>query len=470
VAEDKPAARIDPWILWFGGGAFLMCYFGQTILGVVQPTIDSQLGLSASEAQWIVNAFFLGMALFAAPGGRLGDYYGHRTVLLVALGVFALGSVSATVAHGFPWLVASIGVAGIGASTLYPSSAALVANSVPLEIRGKAIGQYSAIGVSVFVVAPLASGLLTELVSWRAVFGLQALMALGLAFVGWRFVTPPRVPTPEPFDARGWGILAVGLSAVLVALMQALVWGLDSASTLGLLAIGAVTLAAFVRFELRQEHPLLDLHLLERRTIVGIVIAMFSAQFLLNGFVIYLATFLQHILGMGPLLAALAFIPAMIVQPFTAIRIGKLTDRIGPRKPAIAGYALATACLTWVAIFVHAGSYWPLLPGLVLFGAAVAPMFTSLLTGLSNAVEADERGDANALVLTIRWIGAAVGTMALGLVIHSTEQHGIPTEDGYSDAFLLSAAVALVGVVACVALLRGPAERKRTHHHLRPHL
>ena len=87
---------------------------------MIQPTISADLGLSASEAQWVVNSFFLAMALFAAPGGRLGDYYGHRQVLLVALAVFALGSLAAAVSQGFIWLIVGIGIAGAGASTLYP--------------------------------------------------------------------------------------------------------------------------------------------------------------------------------------------------------------------------------------------------------------------------------------------------------------------------------------------------------------
>jgi MFS family permease len=91
---------LSRWTLWFGGLAFFTCYLGQTVLGVIQPTIASELDLTASEAQWVVNSFFLTLALFAAPGGRLGDYYGHRQVLLVALSVFALGSLLAAVSPG----------------------------------------------------------------------------------------------------------------------------------------------------------------------------------------------------------------------------------------------------------------------------------------------------------------------------------------------------------------------------------
>jgi MFS family permease len=94
---------LSRWALWFGGLAFFTCCLGQTVLGVIQPTIADELDLSASEAQWVVNSFFLTLALFAAPGGRLGDYYGHRQVLLVALSIFALGSISAAVSQGFIW-------------------------------------------------------------------------------------------------------------------------------------------------------------------------------------------------------------------------------------------------------------------------------------------------------------------------------------------------------------------------------
>jgi MFS family permease len=109
AGAEIPAAGLSPWTLWFGGLAFFACYLGQVVLGVTQPTIAADLGLSASEAQWVVNAFFLTLALFAAPGGRLGDYYGHREVLLVALAIFALGSLSAAVSHGFVWLVVASG-------------------------------------------------------------------------------------------------------------------------------------------------------------------------------------------------------------------------------------------------------------------------------------------------------------------------------------------------------------------------
>lgn len=462
----------ERWLLWFGGGAFFVCYLGQVVLGVIQPTIDAELGLSASEGQWIVNSYFLTLALFAAPGGRLGDYYGHRRVLLIALAVFCLGSLSAAVSDGFAWLVASIALAGAGAASLYPSSAALVANSVPLEIRGRRLGQYSAIGVSVFVLGPLSAGLLTEAIDWRAVFAAEALAAAALALVGWRLVSEQPAGQPRRFDTQGYAVLVIGLAAVLVALMQALAWGVGSPATIALFLAGLAVLAWFVKTEWSREAPLLDTGLLARREFRGIAIAMFSAQFYISSFAIYIATYFQHVLGYGVLLAALAMLPAYAAMSPGALVVGPITDRLGARGPAIFGYAVTVAALVWVAIFATQDQYWLLAPALLLLGAANAPIFTALLTALANAVGAEERGDANALVLTIRWIGAAAGAMALGVVIHDTEVAGQPTDSGYADAFLLDAGVIAVGLLACVFLLRGPHAEPRPpghRHHFRPH-
>ena len=459
------SSRVDPALLLFCGGAFFVCYLGQTVLGVIEPTVQADLALSPSEGQWIVNVFFLALALCAAPGGRLGDYYGHRNVLLVALAVFSLGSLSAALADGFAWLLVSLAVAGMGASTLYPSSAALVANSTQLETRGRVLGQYSAIGVSVFALGPVMAGLLTDAVSWRLVFALQLVLAAGLVPLGWRRVREQPAGTPRPFDSSGLVILVLGLSAVLVALMQALTWGWDSPATLALLAAGLAALAFFVGFEARKADPLLRTTFLAGRAFLGVAVAMFAAQFILNGFIIYIATYFQHVLGLSALLAAVAMVPPMIGAPFFALVVGGVTDRLGARGPASFGFLLGIVAFAWLANFADDGDYWLLLPGLIAVGVAMAPMFTALLTALSNAVPAAERGDANALVLTIRWIGAAAGTTVLGVVIRSAPG-GETATAGYSAAFWVEAAVVAIGALACLFLLREPGAAGKKRHHL----
>lgn len=469
---DPPGQGLTRWTLWFGGLAFFTCYLGQTVLGVLQPTIELDLGLSDSEAQWVVNVFFLTLALFAAPGGRLGDYYGHRQVLLIALPVFALGSLSAAVSQGFVWLVLSIAVAGMGASTLYPSSAAMIANRVPLEHRGDALGKYSAIGATVFAIGPLMAGVLTEAIDWRAVFVLQAVAGFAVASIGARKVENQAVGEPEPFDSTGLVVLMAGLVAVLVSMMQALVWGVGSPATIALFLAGLAALGGFAALELRTAHPLLDVSLLRRRAIVGIVLSMFAAQFILNGFIVYIATYFQHVLEYGALEASLAMLPAVIGVPYFCFVAGRWTDSYGPRRPAMAGFAVTAAAFAWIAAFVDHSDYWLLLPALAVLSVSLSPMFTSLLTGLSNAVSAEERGDANALVLTVRWIGAAAGTMILGVVLRSAGGDAeFPGAAAYGDVFAVETAVVLLGGLACAILLRDPSPRQeQKHHHFRPHL
>lgn len=469
MTEAATGQGLSRWTLWFGGLTFFTCYLGQVVLGVMQPTVTADLDLSASEAQWVVNAFFLTLALFAAPGGRLGDYYGHRQVLLVALSIFALGSVLAALSPGFIWLIAGIAIAGMGASTLYPASAAMIANRVPLERRGDALGKYSAIGVTVFVIGPVMAGLATEAIDWRALFVLQAAIGLALVWMGSK-VDNLQVGEPARFDTSGLAVLMIGLAAVLVALMQALAWGWDSAATISLFAVGVIVLGVFARLELGKAHPLLDVGLLRRRVLRGIVLAMFAAQFVLTGFIIYIATFFQHVLDYGPLLTSVAMVPAMLLCPIFNIATGRVTDRVGPRRPALAGYLGTAAAFAWIALNIDQESYWLLFPGLIVLSIALAPMFTSLLTGLANAVAAEERGDANALVLTVRWIGAAAGTMVLGVVIYSSGGDTTPTASPYETAFTILAAVTLAGALACALLLRDtPKEERPEHHHFRPH-
>ena len=183
---------------------------------------------------------------------------------------------------------------------------------------------------------------------------------------------------------------------------------------------------------------------------------MFAAQMIITSFIIYMATFFQHVLGYGPLLASLALAPAVVTQPVFSVLTGRLTDRIGARAPALFGYLLAAVALAWLALFVDNDSYALLLPGLLLLGPSIAPMFTSLLTDLSNEVAAEERGDANALVLTVRWIGAAAGTMILGVVIHAGEG-SVPGPGPYATAFAILAAAALAGAAG---LLRSCCDRR----------
>jgi predicted MFS family arabinose efflux permease len=287
------------------------------------------------------------------------------------------------------------------------------------------------------------------------------------------FILPCQIETTMPFNDYWTGAPPLASMSKL-ALAAPPLAGIALAVAGGMLhwwSTGMAILLGFVLFESRREDPLLDVNLLRRRVIAGIVIAMFCAQFLLTGFFIYIATYFQHILGFGPLETAAAILPAALIAPYAALVIGRITDRLGARRPAIFGYGIAAVALIWLALFVGEDEYWLLVPGLFMLSLATAPMFTALLTALSNAVDADERGDANALVLTIRWIGAAAGTMVLGVVIHSTETGaGIPTDSGYSTAFLVAAGAALVGVLACATLLHDPPPGKqRKQHHFRPH-
>jgi MFS family permease len=185
----------------------------------------------------------------------------------------------------------------------------------------------------------------------------------------------------------------------------------------------------------------------------------------------FTALYMQNILGYSAIEAGVRFLPSTLMIVAIAPLAGRLTDRIGPRAPATVGYLVTALALAWITLFIDDDSYWLLLPALLVLTVSTPPMFTSLLTGLANAVGAEERGDANALVLTVRWVGAATGTMVLGVIIYSGAGADVtPSPEPYETAFTVLAAVTVAGAIACATMLGGrPAGERPRHHHFRPH-
>ncbi len=301
------------------------------------------------------------------------------------------------------------------------------------------------------------AGLLTEAIDWRAIFAFDAAVRRRPGRGRPGAVDNRPVGEPEPFDYRGL--------AVLHGRPLRAAGGADAGAHLGLGRApprccssppARVTLAGFVRLELRTEYPLLDVGLLRPpRPTPASSWRCSRAQVVVTGFIIYGATYFQHVLGLGPLLASLALASSMFAEPLFNILAGRVTDRSALVSRPSSATCSPPRPFAWIAAFADNDSYLLLLPGLLVLNASIAPMFTSLLTGLSNAVSAEERGDANALVLTVRWIGAAAGTMVLGVVILLRRRHRVTEPSPYAAAFAILSGTALLGALACATLLRG---------------
>jgi MFS family permease len=416
-------------------------------MGVALPRMADDLGTTATELQWVVSGYLVALGAFFVAGGRLGDIYGRRRLLLVGMAIFAVSSAIAG-AGTEPAVVIAFRVAqGVGAAIAFPVSLAVVTNAFPAERVGRAIGLVFAIAVIGTAAGPFVGGLLTELVSWRLIFWLNVPLAAVVAWLVLTSVEESRdLTVPRRIDLPGLGLVVAGVTAVSIAFDQADSWGWTSPATLGLLGAGVVLLAGFVAVEGRVRHPLLDLGLLRIPT-MGTMLTAGSIGNISYNVVIFGSTlYLQQVRDLDPLQAGLVFI-ALAVGAAVA---GQLSGRLG-RFPswrvmfaalviggaASVGLGFADAWAAYVPLFALTG-----------FGLGLGWAFTSVAT--QQIVPPEKAGAESGLVLTLL---VGLGGIAVAVAASAIESRGGGgSGQAIRELIRVAGAIALAGA-ALVALL-----------------
>ncbi len=251
------------WILATMTGALSMVMIDQTVVSVALPTMQRDLGLSSTGVQWVVNAYLLLLAVFVALGGRVADLIGAERTFRAGTSVFVFASALCGLAQNETMIIAARGLQGIGAALMVPSTGAVIVNTFDVRERGKAMGIYSGVSMVFLALGPLVGGLLTQSVSWRAVFYIN--LPIGIAIVVASRFTLIRTPRPRvarsAIDWVGLPLLVGAFSTLVLALMQGQVWGWTSPAIIALLGTAAVLLPTFLWWETRAEAPLVDLKL-----------------------------------------------------------------------------------------------------------------------------------------------------------------------------------------------------------------
>ena len=245
------------WTLGAMCFALFMIMLDNTVVNVALPSIQRDLHTSISQLEWVVNGYTLSFAVLLATGGRLGDIYGRRRMFIAGVVIFALTSATAGLATSPDLLIASRVLQGIGAALMMPATLSIVTDAFPADERGKAIGTWAGVSALALSVGPLLGGFLAESVSWRAIFFINLPVAAVAVVAALFAVRESRDETVERrIDYLGVATLTAGLTAVVVALIEGNSWGWSSPAVIGLLAGGAVMLAAFVVVERRVRAPM----------------------------------------------------------------------------------------------------------------------------------------------------------------------------------------------------------------------
>ena len=392
----------------------------QTVVASALPAIARSLG-GVDRISWVVVAYLVATTVAAPVYGRLGDALGRGRMLLVALGMYGLGAVLCALAPSLDMLALARMVQGFGGGGLISLSVALIAEVVPARERGRFQAWIAAVFAAASALGPVAGGLLTEALGWRAVFLLQPPLSLAAAWLAVR-----RLGDAEPGDARGFAFDRAGLllfalfvGSALLALDQARRLGTGSiAAAAGLAALAALALLLLWRQERRARDPLLPLDLLGEPSIwrANLLTALVNGAFV--GSIAFLPIYFVAVRGLSPSGAGFALLPLAVLAAVGAMAAGRMLARTG-RIMAWPAAGLAAAALLMAGVALGAG-WMPVvaiagLLGLVSVGLGTS--FPMVQVAVQVAAGQARLGSATASVQFTRSLGAAVGTALMGAVL-----------------------------------------------------
>ncbi|MTD15998.1 DHA2 family efflux MFS transporter permease subunit [Nakamurella sp. YIM 132087] len=469
--DQERTAGLSPrrWLVLIAmTGSLSMVMLDQTVVAVALPSMTRDLPLSAHGGAWVANAYVLAMAALVALGGRAGDLLGGRTTFRVGVTLFFLASAGCAFAPtgdaGQGVLIAFRALQGVGAALMVPVSAAIVMAEFPPAERGRVMAMYAGISQIFLALGPLIGGLLTEYVSWRAVFLLN--VPVGIAtLVLVRIARVPNVRRPAGrLSVLDIVLVVGGLGLTTVAVQQSGLWGWASPVTLTLLTAGVLATAVFVVRQLRSRDPLMQLRLFADRGFTGDAVVMALVQFGLLGMVLYSSVYLQGVLGISPAQAGVAVLPLIIPLTVAAQIGGRWFDRAGVRAPALTGLLVCAAGAVLWTLALPTLTYGWQIPGMVVMGLGLGLTLSPTNTDALARAGEDRRSQASGVVQTMRQLGGTLGVAVIGSVVvsrvHSSGlSDGSPhtTADAISAGFLCAAvAFALAAAAAAVFLQRRP--------------
>jgi EmrB/QacA subfamily drug resistance transporter len=406
------------WTLGAMCFALFMVMLDNTVVNVALPSIQRDFDASLSALEWTVNAYTLTFAVLLVTGGRLGDIFGRRRMFLFGVVVFAIASATIALAPTDGWLVAFRAVQGVGAAFMMPGTLSIITNAFPAEERGRAIGTWAGVSAIALALGPVVGGWLTEDVSWRAIFFINVPVAVGAIAIT---LFAARESRDESVDRRvdvpGIAALTVGLTALVLALVESNAWGWGSARILGLFAVAVVALAAFARIETRSPVPVVDFAFFRSRSFLGANLVGFAVSFAMLAMFFFIALYMQNILGYTPLETGVRFLPSTLLIMVAAPIAGRLTDRVGPRPLITAGLVLCAAAMAWFSRIDVGSGYGYLLPAFIVMGLGMGLTMSPMSTAAMNAVHRAKAGVASGTLSMSRMVGGTFGVAVLGALV-----------------------------------------------------
>ena len=427
-----------------------------TILNVAIPTLQREFEASASELQWMVDAYILVFAGLLLTMGSLGDRFGRKRALQVGLVVFGLSSLSAAYADNGGQLIAARAVMGVGSALIMPATLSIITNVFPREERGKAIGVWAAVAGLGIGLGPLVGGLLLEHFWWGSVFLVNIpVVAVALALV-MALVPESRDPNPRALDLPG-AVLSIGaISSLVYGLIEAPARGWADPVVLSAFGGGALLGAAFALRELRTDHPMLDLEFFKNPRFSAGAGAIAVASFALFGAIFGLTQYLQFVQGYTPLEAGMRTTPIALGIAMGAGNSHRLVRRLGTARVVAMGLLVVATLFASYNFWGPDTAYWII--GLTFFGTAfgMGIVMAPSTDAVMGAVPEARAGIGSAMNDVTRQVSGAFGVAVIGSVMYTIYSSRI--EDAVAGLSPQAADLARdsIGAAAQIAALLPP--------------
>jgi EmrB/QacA subfamily drug resistance transporter len=439
----------------------LVASFMQTLVIPLIPSLPTILGTDAANASWVITVTLVAAAVIMPVSGRLGDLYGKRRVLLASVAVLVVGSVVSAFAGSLLPMVIGRGLQGCAMGVI-PLGISIMRDILPADRIGRAIALMSAtLGVGGAIGLPI-SAVIAQTSSWRVLFWLSAGLAAVCLTLLWTVVPDSPVRAPGRFDGLGAVVLAAGLVCLLLAITKGASWGWGSATTLSLFAAGVVVLVVWGVYQLRTQHPLVDLRVSARRPVLFTNLASILVGFSLYSGSLVVPQLLQapvatgYGLGQSLVATGLWMAPGGLVMMALSPVSASITRRYGPRTSLLVGTGVIAVGYLASTVLLH--NAVEIMLALVVVSAGVGIAYAAMPGLIMSSVPLHETASANGLNSLMRSVGTSVSSAVMAMLLANLTitfgSRTVPSLTGFRVAFLIAAGAALAGLLLTLLVPR----------------
>jgi EmrB/QacA subfamily drug resistance transporter len=457
MTRSQAEHRSPTWTLLILSVSALAYALAQTTVVPAIPDLMRGLHTDESGVTWTLTGYLIAASVATPVVGRLGDIYGKRRMLVVALVSFAAGSVVAAVSSQLWLVVAGRVVQGVGGG-IFPLCFAIIRDEFPPERVARGIGLMSALAGIGGGAGLILGGLLVDHASYSWIFWLGALMASAAAVSAWLYVPESPIRTPSRIDVRGALVLAVGLTLPLIAVSGASRVGWGNPWTIGLIAAGVIVLAVWVALERRTPQPLVDIGALRNPPVLMTNIATLLVGFGMFGSFILIPMLAQapvstgYGFGVDATRAGLLLLPGSLGMLAFGPLSGVIGSRFGNKVPLTIGSAVTALGLALLA--ASHDSQLAVLGFTFVMSSGIGLAFAAMPNLILEAVPARQTGEATGFNALVRSVGSSIGSQVSATILAASAVAGVATQSGFTDAFAVSAVVAACAGVAALFIPR----------------